>query len=213
MTQLSNSFTYDQLEAIVQETTENAAAASKMDGKGREHLEKAKSLLKTVYSRVHEVLETFGLSREVENAKAYKDNADYETFRVQWCTALTKARRESTKVSKTGDVLFNDAVKKQWSRMITAYRENNADGTQSAADIEAKAAKSQRNKTNEMKAMIFDALVDSYERLKNYEDEQGALTPNTPEHDEASSHVDASMAAVRALLDRAANQAALGVTK
>lgn len=199
-------FSYDEVEQIIAKTTEDMHAANKLDSKGKDSIAKGKALIKQVYTSIHEVMESYGLDRGVDNAKVYKDNADYEALRTNWCTRMSERRSEKINLTKDGAPIFGDAVKKQWSRMVTAYREHNEDGTQSAADQAAKAAKADKIRTDGLKAVLLDAVSDSYEKLRSLEDDRLTIPADTDEYDQATTAINAAMSGLRTLLDRAVMQ-------
>jgi hypothetical protein len=50
-------------------------------------------------------------------------------------------------------------VDKQWSRLVKSYTEDNGTGTQSTADVLAKAIAKLRNQHNAKKAELLDMIV------------------------------------------------------
>jgi hypothetical protein len=154
----SNEYTDAELSDVI-DSVSAAIASSMLNGEKADNAKKAAEETKMgAYASAHNVFESFGLDRDAK-ATEYRQNGPYCEFQRDCCIAISKKLKDPVTSTKRGDNQYSPRVKKAWSRLVVAYRENNEDTTQSESDVRNKITAAFNAKINKEKAAVFDTLV------------------------------------------------------
>jgi hypothetical protein len=146
-------------DAMTTSIADNLAKAIKQGDASERSKEEAGSFREKAYQAAHDYFEALGLPREGGSGKVFRANGNYLEMRRDVCNALSKKLKDVIVADKKGNSKYTMRVDKQWSRLVKSYTEDNGTGTQSTADVLAKAIAKLRNQHNAKKAELLDMIV------------------------------------------------------
>ena len=165
----TNGYTIAEQDAIIGEVAGLLANSNKAGDAAAKSKTQSAEMQSRAKQQIFPLFDTFGLDKDAKISE-WKKNPDFFHTYNDLGKALSKRLKDKVTESKQGNPVFSGRVKKQLSRLTTAYRTGNIDGTQSDADLAAKEAAKERSAANKIKAKLFDEIFEVYGQEDHDED-------------------------------------------